>query len=79
MSFVESLSAEPPPRPVSIYPDSQPVQRPVSRRATVPKTAQTKSPVFKLQPWMVIVALVVVAGIIALIVAMSGPDVAAGK
>jgi len=32
-----------------------------------------------LRPWIVIVAILLVAGIVAIVVAMSGPNVAAGK
>ena len=75
MAFVDSLSG-----PTAMIPDPQPVQRPVSRRLDIPKTAQTKSAApLRIQPWMVIVALVVIAGIIALVLALSGPNVAAGK
>lgn len=91
MSLVQSLGAPqpidptftPPPLDSSelmpTAPHRAPPVDPRPRRTDIPKTAQTKSPAFVFKPWMAIAALVVVALIIALIVAMSGPNVQAGK
>jgi hypothetical protein len=53
-----------------------------SYRPPAEATAVTKrkeSAGFALRPWMVIIALILVAGIAALVVAMSGPNVPSGK
>ncbi|HET9990167.1 MAG TPA: serine/threonine-protein kinase, partial [Kofleriaceae bacterium] len=58
------------PRP---YPAPPPNLRPPERYGT-PAPARSA-----LRPWIVIVAILLVAGIVAIVVAMSGPNVAAGK
>jgi len=90
-SLVQSLGAPPPIDPTYTPPplDSSELVPTAPRRAPplearaprpdIPKTAQTKSPAFVLKPWMVIAALIVVALIVAMIVALSGPSVQTGK
>jgi serine/threonine protein kinase len=75
------------PRPAAPAPRERgPIQQ---RPAAMPESPPSTSPVakggarererFSVRPWMVIAALVLVAGIVALVVALSGPDLPAQK
>ncbi|HJT98875.1 MAG TPA: serine/threonine-protein kinase, partial [Rhodanobacteraceae bacterium] len=73
----------PPPRAVAM-PAAPPAQRPYPSapppNLRPPARYGTPAPARSaLRPWIVIVAILLVAGIVAIVVAMSGPNVAAGK
>jgi len=61
------------PAPPSLAQRPYPAPPPQERYGT---PAPTRS---ALRPWIVILAILLVAGIVAIVVAMSGPNVAAGK
>jgi serine/threonine protein kinase len=72
------IAAAPPPPPLgmprAVAPRPYPPQLRPQERYGTPAPARSM-----LRPWIVIVAILLVAGIVAIVVAMSGPNVAAGK
>lgn len=80
-SAFDSAPVALPPAPVAAAPPPGPTNPPFAQRApAVPASARASSTSRKkssrIRPWMVIAAILVLAGAAAIVVAMSGPDVA---
>jgi serine/threonine protein kinase len=69
-----TMPAQPAPPPATMMAQPRPMQRPRDEREMAP-TARRRPPGRNLTPWIVVVAILFLAGVAALVIALSGPSV----